>query len=84
MLRILNRPGVRSVAEMRQYFEGAVRQTGVLTKFTSLEAATCCGEFSHYLDRGTDALWAGFALGMRGADQLAANAATPSTGEPTT
>lgn len=83
MLRIVDRPGARPVAEMRQYFEGAVRKTGVLAKYTSLEAATYEGEFSHYLDRGTDALWAGFALGMRGADQLAAGAVSPSTGEPT-
>lgn len=71
MLKINDKAGRRSAAEIRGYFESAVRSTDVLTKALPLEAVQVDGRFSHYANAATDYAWVGFALGMRGADQLA-------------
>ena len=70
MLDIKDRPGVMSKKLMRQYFEGAVNNTKALKETTPLGALTVNGEFSHYMDGDTDAMWVGFALGMRCAERI--------------
>lgn len=76
MLKIIDSPGRRPSEEMRELFEGAVQNNSVLSQNTSLAPMTLNGKFSHYVDPDTDTLWIGFALGMRGSDQLAARAAS--------
>lgn len=53
------------MAEMRIYFERAVKDTPVLEKNTPLGVMEINSAFSHYMDADTDTLWIGFALGMR-------------------
>lgn len=71
MLKIVDRPGVISVAAMRGHFEQAIHATPVLRDSAKLDAVEADGTFSHYADRDTDNVWVGFALGLRGAEQIA-------------
>lgn len=70
MFAIQDRPGCISVSHMRHYFEGGMRQTDVLQKRVALDCRTDGGEFLEYADPATQAMWVGFALGMRCAERL--------------
>lgn len=69
MLQIKDKPGATPVAEMRRIFEKGIRDTPVLAKSTPLGIMEVNGKFSHYMDRDTDTMWIGFALGYRGAER---------------
>ncbi len=68
-LKIHDRPGRISVAEMRRDFELMIRGTPIQRNMpiTALEIS---GQFSSYADEDTDAMWIGFALGRRCAESL--------------
>ena len=57
MLQIKDKPGVMPVAEMRRYFEGAIKTTPVLAKNTPLGTMEINGQFSHYVNADTDTRW---------------------------
>lgn len=73
--KIKDAPGKIPVALMRTYFERLVNDTAVFKANTPLGIMEINGEFSRYMDADTDALWLGFALGMRCAERLAATKA---------
>ena len=72
MMDIKDKRGAISKALMRHYFEGVINGTGTLKSRIPLGAVDVAGEFAHYSDSKTDALWFGFALGMRCAERVAA------------
>jgi hypothetical protein len=69
--QIKNPPGARPTEEMRALFEKSITQTEVFARTTSLAPMLVNGQFHHYMDPDTDAMWIGFAIGMRCADRLA-------------
>lgn len=71
-MKIKDKPGCISVAEMRAYFEAAVNNTPSIKANTPLGIVIINDEFSHYADADTDTMWLGFALGMRASERLAA------------
>lgn len=77
MLKIMDRPGCITQAEMRFLFEGAISQTPVFRTNTPLGAVTINGEFSHYAAPETDTMWLGWALGMRCAERLSISLNAP-------
>lgn len=81
MLTIKDRPGCITVAEMRSHFEGAINNTPALKASTPLGVIEINEQFAYYMDRDTDTMWIGFALGMRCAERVAA--AQPTTKERT-
>lgn len=81
MLTIKDKPGRITVAEMRSYFEGAINNTPALKANTPLSVMEINEQFAYYMDRDTDTMWIGFALGMRCAERIAA--AQPTTKERT-
>lgn len=71
MIDVKDKPGCISKDLMRKYFEGAITQTAVLRANTPLGTITANGKFSHYANSETDAMWLGFALGMRCCERIA-------------
>ena len=65
MLTIAEKPGAIPVAQIRECFEQAIRETKALADNTPLGTMEINGVFSHYMDPDTDTMWLGFALGMR-------------------
>jgi len=82
MLTIKDKPGCITVADMRDYFEGAINNTPAFKANTPLGVMEINNTFSHYLDSDTDTMWIGFALGMRCAERIAAAQPTTSAKEP--
>ena len=74
MLTIKDIPGRISVGDMRGYFEGAINNTPALKASTPLGVMEINEQFAYYMDRDTDTMWIGFALGMRCAERVAAAA----------
>lgn len=70
MLSVKDKPSSISVETMRAYFEGLVKDTPAFAKNTPLGMVTINDRFSHYADHETDALWLGFAMGMRCAERV--------------
>lgn len=70
MLTIKDIPGRISVADMRGYFESAINDTPKLKANTPLETMEINGQFAYYMDRDTDTMWLGFAIGMRCAERV--------------
>jgi hypothetical protein len=70
MLDIKDRPGAISSQLMRRYFEEAVRQTAALAAHVPLDRVVKDGEFTEYMHPETQAMWVGFAIGMRCAERL--------------
>lgn len=84
MLKIKEKPGCITVAEMRGYFEGAIKNSPAFKDNTPLGIVEINDAFSHYMDADTDTMWLGFALGMRCAERVAAAlSAQPTTKERT-
>lgn len=71
MLNIKDKPGCITVAEMRQHFEQAIDNTPALKENTPRGFMEINEQFAYYLDKDTDTMWLGFALGMRAAERLA-------------
>jgi len=67
---IKNPPGVRPAEQMRALFEKSIRSTPVFARNYTLGASMVSGEFRHYTNPETEAMWIGFAIGMRCADRL--------------
>lgn len=69
-LKMTDGTGKIPVAEMRGYFELAMKNT---KRFNDIPLGTMevNGQFHHYMDPDTDTLWIGFAIGMRCAQRLA-------------
>lgn len=72
MLKIRDKPGYITVAEMREHYERGISNTPVLKACTPLGTVEINGEFSHYFTPDTDTMWIGFAYGMRMAERVAA------------
>lgn len=53
------------VEKMRRLFEASVKNTPALAKQVKLEPITSGEQFRGYIDAEADALWLGFALGLR-------------------
>lgn len=71
MLYIKDRDGTISKAEMQRMFEQAVRDTPALKATAEIGSAVMTdGVIDYYADEKTNALWAGWALGMRCAERL--------------
>jgi hypothetical protein len=70
-LTLRDGPGKMPIGRMQNLFERSVNDTPALQQKVSLLIVTENGEFSHYADPHTDALWVGFALGLRCAERLA-------------
>jgi hypothetical protein len=70
-LDIADKPGCITKAEMRRLFERMVQDTPALRDTTSCVGICVNGKFAYYADQDTDAMWRGFALGMRLAERLA-------------
>lgn len=70
MLKIKDKPGCITVAEMKRHFEEAINSTPVFKANTPLGVVSVNGEFSHYADSETDTMWLGFAIGMRAAERI--------------
>lgn len=79
-IEITDRLGVMAAATMRRYFEGAVTQTHALAASVPLDRVAVAGEFREYMRPETQAMWLGFALGMRCAERVAAAASLHSEG----
>lgn len=79
MLKIKDKPGCISVAEMRSHFAAAVNNTPAFKANTPLGAVCINDEFSHYADADTDTMWLGFALGMRTSERIATHRAVQAT-----
>lgn len=79
MLTIKDKPGCITVADMRDYFERAVNDTPSLKANTPLGVMEINEQFAYYMDRDTDTMWIGFAIGMRCAERI--TAAQPTTKE---
>lgn len=69
-MKMVGRPGVISVALMRRYFELAMSTTPHF-KTQPLGFVEASGEFCHYSNAYTDAMWMGFAIGMRCHERVA-------------
>lgn len=72
--KVVDKPGRKSVDEMREVFEKSIRATPQFRDNTPLGVINVNGRFSHYADPDTDTMWLGFALGLRAADRLQAAA----------
>lgn len=71
MLYIKDRAGTISKAEMQRMFEKAVSDTPALKATAEIDSAVMTdGVIDYYADEKTNALWAGWALGMRCAERL--------------
>jgi len=65
-LLIKDGPGKLPVAVMRHYFELVVKNTSTVQKYAPLVAELDGdGNFKRYQDATADAIWIGFALGLR-------------------
>lgn len=69
-LKMTDGTGKIPVAEMRGYFELAMKNTKRFNDIP-LGIMEVNGQFHHYMDPDTDTLWIGFAIGMRCAQRLA-------------
>lgn len=69
-LKITDRPGCITAAQMQPIFEREIRGTPALAVNTPLGAMEINGAFSHYMDADTDTMWLGFAIGMRAAERI--------------
>lgn len=70
MLVIKDRPGFSTQKLMRHYFEGAVKQTEALAKNVHLDCKVAADGSVEYAHEMTQALWVGWALGMRCAERI--------------
>lgn len=70
MLVIKDRTGFSTQKLMRRYFEGAVKQTEALAKNVHLDCMVAVDGTVEYADPKTQALWVGWALGMRCAERI--------------
>lgn len=73
-LTMKDRPGVISIERAQNLFERSVNNTPPLNRKVSLILVMEDGRFSHYADPHTDALWLGFAIGLRCAERLQSQA----------
>ena len=71
MLTIKDKPGRITVADMRQHFERAINDEPALKASTPLGVMEINEQFAYYMDKDTDTMWLGFALGMRCAERVA-------------
>lgn len=67
---IVDKEGCFTKKEMRERFEEFVKTTSALSGNTPLGSLNMNGEFVYYMNKDTDTLWLGFALGMRVAQKL--------------
>lgn len=70
-LNIKDPPGSIRSKLIRAYFERSVNDTPVLRAKVPLDRVMQDGEFSEFMHPETQAMWVGFALGMRAAARLA-------------
>lgn len=68
-MKLKDRPGCISVAEMREHFEASINSTPAFKSNTPLGIVEFNDEFSHYANPDTDTMWLGFAIGMRAAER---------------
>ena len=69
-LVIKDREGCISQRLMRHYFEQAVTQTEALAAHVPLDCAVDSGGTVEYANSTTQAIWVGWALGMRCQERL--------------